>query len=698
MLRAGAFLLFSWFPVAAFVEDPIVVETGSNDVHGGEAADVSSWWAAAGRAVDRHIHSHKRPTARTGEDKEDAMKPFLKYLWWLVVLYFFWAMAEVCDEYFVPTIEVIIDALQIPEDVAGATIMALGCNGPELFINTVAIFQKSDLGVGAVVGGEVFNLLVLIGCAVIATPRAYLPLKIPKLSFSRDVIFYAASVGLLYWALRDNIVTLIESLTLLGGGFVYSMAVSSTSCIRRRLHARSRRQGQLEHRHLPDSSTGQAQHTAQAGVGPWPGSPTGATKQAAIISEAKRAHPAGAESDPETGCLLAVRALLDNRMQDRSRHWEDRFLRLNSDGIMVSTAVLCSPGTGRLRRGIVYRHSDAREDGSWDHAGLVNAPTAAWESNLALSVCNTHVEDPLSFGTNRAQIPARSASDPAHISSARKWECIPWRDVVACLPPSSPDSSCFEMQVLQRGDAMLGKLIRLELDAKRPEVRRRWVAAIAGNMMSSRRHVGSQESFAAESTHRRPSLIRGWLDWFRFPVQFLLRVTIPDTRKPALRHWVPVSFLMSMLWLAAFSFCVVQICDILSFKFGISVSLLGFTLAAIGTSFPNVISCIAVSRQGRTPMAIANALGANIQNVFLALALPWTIQCAFAGPVAVAEKDIIPSIMSMLVTLVLLLIVVLLARCMIGRSAGVAFLTIYVGYLVISIAQDLICPYWPLRC
>jgi hypothetical protein len=31
-------------------------------------------------------------------------------------------------------------------------------------------------------------------------------------------------------------------------------------------------------------------------------------------------------------------------------------------------------------------------------------------------------------------------------------------------------------------------------------------------------------------------------------------------------------------------------------------------------------------------MAVANALGANVQNVFLALAIPWTIQAIFLEP------------------------------------------------------------------
>merc|ERR1719454_2355169 len=85
-----------------------------------------------------------------------------------------------------------------------------------------------------------------------------------------------------------------------------------------------------------------------------------------------------------------------------------------------------------------------------------------------------------------------------------------------------------------------------------------------------------------------------------------------------------------MCWLAVFAFVVIEVCDVIHKEFGISNGILGFTVAAIGTSFPNVVSCVAVSRQGRTAMAVANSLGANIQNVFLALAIPWTIQAAIS--------------------------------------------------------------------
>ena len=46
----------------------------------------------------------------------------------LIATYFIFALAVVCDEYFVPVLEDICSALNISSDVAGATFMAAGTN------------------------------------------------------------------------------------------------------------------------------------------------------------------------------------------------------------------------------------------------------------------------------------------------------------------------------------------------------------------------------------------------------------------------------------------------------------------------------------------------------------------------------------------------------------------------------------------
>eukprot|EP00913_Durusdinium_trenchii_P004336 g4019.t1 len=124
------------------------------------------------------------------------------------------------------------------------------------------------------------------------------------------------------------------------------------------------------------------------------------------------------------------------------------------------------------------------------------------------------------------------------------------------------------------------------------------------------------------------SVLLKWLEWFQFPIKSFTELTIPDVSREDSEHLYAWAFVLSMVWLALFAYLVVGACDGIHQDFGISTSVLGYTVAAAGTSFPNVFSGICIGRQGKTTMAVANALGANVQNVFLALAIPWAIQCA----------------------------------------------------------------------
>ena len=80
----------------------------------------------------------------------------------------FVALAIVCDEFFVPALDVIIEKIGCSEDVAGATFMAAGGSAPELFTSIIGVFIAfSDVGIGTIVGSAVFNILFVIGmCAL----------------------------------------------------------------------------------------------------------------------------------------------------------------------------------------------------------------------------------------------------------------------------------------------------------------------------------------------------------------------------------------------------------------------------------------------------------------------------------------------------------------------------------------------------
>jgi Ca2+/Na+ antiporter len=65
--------------------------------------------------------------------------------------------------------------LNLSEDVAGATFMAIATSSPELFINFVGTFiTESDLGVGTMVGSAVFNVLGVATCLGLAASKVIL--------------------------------------------------------------------------------------------------------------------------------------------------------------------------------------------------------------------------------------------------------------------------------------------------------------------------------------------------------------------------------------------------------------------------------------------------------------------------------------------------------------------------------------------
>ena len=129
------------------------------------------------------------------------------------VIYMFVALAIVCDEFFVPALEVIIDKLAISEDVAGATFMAAGGSAPELFTSFIGVFiARSDVGIGTIVGSAVFNILFVIGmCAIVSTGV----LALTWWPLFRDVSFYSLSLICLIGFFLDKKIYWWEALILI---------------------------------------------------------------------------------------------------------------------------------------------------------------------------------------------------------------------------------------------------------------------------------------------------------------------------------------------------------------------------------------------------------------------------------------------------------------------------------------------------
>mmetsp|Transcript_44546 Transcript_44546/g.74074 ORF Transcript_44546/g.74074 Transcript_44546/m.74074 type:complete len:197 (-) Transcript_44546:50-640(-) len=73
-------------------------------------------------------------------------------LWLMIMIYMFKQLGTICDEYYVPALEVIVERLEMSSDDVGATFMAAGSSAPEFFTSLVATFLiANEGGVGTIV-------------------------------------------------------------------------------------------------------------------------------------------------------------------------------------------------------------------------------------------------------------------------------------------------------------------------------------------------------------------------------------------------------------------------------------------------------------------------------------------------------------------------------------------------------------------
>ena len=128
------------------------------------------------------------------------------------IIYMFAALALVCDEFFVPSLEIIIEKLHIPEDVAGATFMAAGGSAPEFFTSLVGVFfARNAIGFGTIVGSAVFNILFVIGVVGLLAKHTLLLTWWPLF---RDTLFYTIALGTLIGFFQNGLIEWYESLVL----------------------------------------------------------------------------------------------------------------------------------------------------------------------------------------------------------------------------------------------------------------------------------------------------------------------------------------------------------------------------------------------------------------------------------------------------------------------------------------------------
>lgn len=114
---------------------------------------------------------------------------------------------------------------------------------------------------------------------------------------------------------------------------------------------------------------------------------------------------------------------------------------------------------------------------------------------------------------------------------------------------------------------------------------------------------------------------------------------------------------------------------------GMSESLVGLTIVAVGTSLPELVTSITASVKKENDIAIGNVIGSNIFNIIFILGLSSTI-----SPL-VLDRAALVDMLVMFGSGVILLLIALFSKKM-QRWQGAVILLLYIGYLTYIIIRN----------
>lgn len=113
--------------------------------------------------------------------------------------------------------------------------------------------------------------------------------------------------------------------------------------------------------------------------------------------------------------------------------------------------------------------------------------------------------------------------------------------------------------------------------------------------------------------------------------------------------------------------------------FSLNEIIIGSTVIAIGTSLPEISTCITAVRKGEGELAVGNIIGADVLNVL------WIIGAsAIVNPIYV-NPDIINFIFPFMILIVMVMLAFMLLKCRLERWKGLVLLGLYLAYLYLTI-------------
>jgi cation:H+ antiporter len=149
--------------------------------------------------------------------------------------------------------------------------------------------------------------------------------------------------------------------------------------------------------------------------------------------------------------------------------------------------------------------------------------------------------------------------------------------------------------------------------------------------------------------------------------------TIPDKKRSLAR---PMRlFLLGLIGVGLMSVVVVETALRIAQFFQVSEIIIGSTIIAIGTSLPEISTCITAALKGEGEIAIGDIIGADILNVL------WIIGAASLVKPIEVELDIINFSFPFMILIVVVMLLSLRIGCRLTKFKGLILLSLYGLYI-----------------
>jgi K+-dependent Na+/Ca+ exchanger-like protein len=510
--------------------------------------------------------------------------------------YVFIAFHIVCDDFFVPALNVMCETIGLSDDIAGATFMAAGASSPELFASLIGVLTNSAVGAGTVVGSELFNMLVIIGGVCLVTPK---PLNLDWRPLSREVFFFSLSLIMILVVLNDGIVEVREAVALLSGYALYVLVCALFKPIVRTCcpppeHDEMKREIDAD---------GRIQEVDDAKATSLP--------EGNLIGDARMPTPIttsmmdesltdGASGEVLAHGFLFKKSEFHSKARNTKGVWQQRWMVLDDESFR-------------------YTRKNGRDR-------VIVAGAQDWAECTVESVSRTQFDLITPSGdalktTLRAAQPLMAQQWvqqlKAHIARNRKLS-VEERAQSAAAAAGGHGEGGHGHNILEKpGGGGVGLFM--------------WYLTLP-ILVCLRFTVPDVRN--PKRTKLYPLTMILSVCWLAFLAEFMMNsaescgeALLPVDDDRACAAQLARTFVSDQLWLSN----RVQILGCIA---GVADDIMGLTVTAAGTSLPNLFASTIVAGQGLGNMAVSNAFGSNTFNIFIALALPW-----FIGGVMAGSKD-----------------------------------------------------------